>query len=63
MHGSTLYKVSEKEIFMAIDLINNRHRECLGFKTPFEVFAELNYFLKWKCCTYGVNLRFYNLFV
>ena len=36
-----LDKVSEKEVFRATDLMNNRPRKCLGWKTPFEVFAEL----------------------
>ena len=36
-----LDKVSEKEAFRATDLMNNRPRKCLGWKTPFEVFAEL----------------------
>jgi IS30 family transposase len=44
-----LPKVNEKEVFKATDLMNNRPRKCLGYKTPFEVFAELtgkDYFLK-----------------
>ena len=43
-----LDKVNEKEVFKAIDLMDNRPRKCLGYKTPFEVFAELtgkDYFL------------------
>jgi IS30 family transposase len=43
-----LDKVNEKEVFKATDLMNNRPRKCLGYKTPFEVFAELtgkDYFL------------------
>ena len=34
-----LYMVTEKETKIATDLMNNRPRKCLGFKTPFEVFA------------------------
>ncbi|MBA5248402.1 MAG: IS30 family transposase, partial [Gammaproteobacteria bacterium] len=33
--------VSEKEAFRVTDLMNNRPRKCLGWKTPFEVFAEM----------------------
>ena len=38
----------EKEAFRATDLMNNRPRKCLGYKTPFEVFAKMTgkgYFL------------------
>jgi IS30 family transposase len=38
----------KKEAFRATDLMNNRPRKCLGYKTPFEVFAWLigkDYFL------------------
>jgi IS30 family transposase len=51
-----LDKVSEKETFKAIDLMNNRPRKCLGFKTPFEVFAELtgkDYFLNGSVALMG----------
>jgi hypothetical protein len=40
--------VSEKEAFRGADLMNNRPRKCLGYKTPFEVFAKItgkDYFL------------------
>jgi F0F1-type ATP synthase alpha subunit len=37
----TIISVSEKEAFRATDLMNNRPRKCLEYKTPFEVFAEL----------------------
>ncbi|VVH54868.1 Mobile element protein [uncultured Gammaproteobacteria bacterium] len=50
--------MNEKEVFKATDLMNNRPRKCLGYKTPFEVFAELtgkDYFFKLKCCTYRLN--------
>ena len=43
-----LDKVNEKEAFKATDLMNNRPRKCLGYKTLFEVFAGLTgkgYFL------------------
>jgi hypothetical protein len=43
-----LDNVSEKEAFRATDLMNNRPRKCLGYKTPFEVFAKMtgeDYFL------------------
>ena len=53
-----LDKVNEKEVFKATDLMNNRPRKCLGYKTPFEVFAELtgkDYFFKLKCYTYRLN--------
>ena len=29
-----LHKVTEKELFKATDLMNNRPRKCLGYKTP-----------------------------
>jgi IS30 family transposase len=40
--------VGDKEVFRATDLMNNRPRKCLGYKTPFEVFAQMtgeDYFL------------------
>ncbi|CAC5858641.1 hypothetical protein [uncultured Gammaproteobacteria bacterium] len=43
-----LDKVNKKEAFKATDLMNNRPRKCLGYKTLFEVFAGLtgkDYFL------------------
>ncbi len=43
-----LDKVNEKEVLETTDLMNNRPRKCLEYKTPFEVFAELtgkDYFL------------------
>jgi IS30 family transposase len=33
--------VSKKEVLKATDLMNNRPRKCLGWKTPFEVFAKM----------------------
>ncbi|CAC9555102.1 hypothetical protein [uncultured Gammaproteobacteria bacterium] len=43
-----LDSVSEREAFRATDLMNNKSRKCLGYKTPFEVFAKMigkDYFL------------------
>ncbi len=43
-----LDNMSEKETFRVTDLMNSRAKKCLGWKTPFEVFAELtdkDYFL------------------
>ncbi len=34
-----LHKVTEKELFKAADLMNNRPRKYLGYKTPWEVFS------------------------
>ena len=34
-----LHKVPEKELFKATDLMNNRPRKCLGYKTLMEVFS------------------------
>ena len=34
-----LHKVTEKERFKATDLMNNRPRKCLGYKTLMEVFS------------------------
>ena len=34
-----LHKVTEKELFKATDLMNNRPRKCLGYKTPWEIFS------------------------
>ena len=34
-----LHKVTEKELFKATDLMNNRPRKCLGYKTLMEVFS------------------------
>jgi len=51
-----LDKVSEKEAFRATDLMNNRPRKCLGYKTPFEVFAQLvgkDYFLNGSVALMG----------
>ncbi|MCW7553949.1 IS30 family transposase [Endozoicomonas gorgoniicola] len=42
-----LDKVTEDQVFSAVDKLNNRPRKCLGFRTPYEVFEELT----------GVNVR------
>ncbi len=34
-------QISKKEVLKATDLMNNRPRKCLGWKTPFEVFAKM----------------------
>ena len=36
-----LDKVTEYEVFSAVNKLNSRPRKCLGFKTPYEVFEEL----------------------
>ena len=36
-----LNNVTEKEIIIAVDKLNNRPRNCLGYKTPYETFKEL----------------------
>ncbi|SMN17345.1 Mobile element protein [uncultured Candidatus Thioglobus sp.] len=51
-----LDKASEKEAFRVTDLMNNRPRKCLGWKTPFEVFAQLtgkDYFLNGSVALMG----------
>ncbi|SMN13583.1 Mobile element protein [Bathymodiolus heckerae thiotrophic gill symbiont] len=51
-----LDKVSEKEAFRVTDLMNNRPRKCLGWETPFEVFAQLtgkDYFLNGSVALMG----------
>ena len=35
-----LDKVSEREVIIAVDKLNNRPRKCLGYKTPYEAFKE-----------------------
>lgn len=42
--GTNFAIVSPEEIDLALELINNRPRKCLNWKTPHEVFME-------KCCT------------
>ncbi len=51
-----LDNVSEKEAFRATDLMNNRPRKCLGYKTLFEVFAKMtgkDYFLNGSVALMG----------
>lgn len=35
-----LDRVSQDDVFKAVDKLNNRPRKCLGFKTPYEAFKE-----------------------
>lgn len=37
-----LKKITEKELQNAILMLNNRPRKCLGYKTPYEVFHDLD---------------------
>jgi IS30 family transposase len=51
-----LGNVNKKEVFRATDLMNNRPRKCLGYKTPFEVFAKMtgkDYFLNGSVALMG----------
>lgn len=41
----------QNQIRVIIDLINQRPRKCLSFRTPEEVFKE--HIIKMKCCTWG----------
>ncbi|WP_067522631.1 IS30 family transposase [Endozoicomonas ascidiicola] len=36
-----LNNVTEKEVIIAVDKLNNRPRKCLDYKTPYEAFKEL----------------------
>ncbi len=50
--------VTIKQVFNAVDKFNSRPRKCLNFKTPYEVFKELNW--NWcqifnGLCTYDLN--------
>jgi len=45
--GTSLSKVSEEELNAVINLINNRPRKRLGFKTPIETLNSILH----KCCT------------
>lgn len=42
-----LSKTNEKEVQKTIELLNNRPKKCINYKTPNEVFNE--HLL--KCCT------------
>lgn len=46
-----LENYTEDEINVIVNIINNRPRKCLGFRTPKEVFEEQ--FIKQRCCTSG----------
>ena len=51
-----LDKITDNEVKTATDLMNNRPRKCLGFKTPFEVFAEMmgkDYFFNYRVALMG----------
>ena len=39
--GTNFKIVSPEEVEKAVELINNRPRKCLDYRTPFEVFYEL----------------------
>ena len=36
-----LHNLSEREVIIAVDKLNNRPRKCLGYQTPYEVFKQL----------------------
>lgn len=36
-----LNNVTEKEVIIAVDKLNNRPGKCLDYKTPYEAFKEL----------------------
>ena len=36
-----LDKISQQEVFSAVDKLNSRPRKCLGYQTPYETFEEL----------------------
>ncbi|MED1727872.1 IS30 family transposase, partial [Brevibacillus agri] len=38
--GKDFAEVSEEELIQALELINNRPRKCLGWKTAYESFME-----------------------
>ena len=53
-----LDQVTHEEVFRATEAMNHRPRKCLGFKTPWEAFAEMTqkkheFFPQW--CTYELN--------
>ena len=39
--GMELIDIAVEEVLKAVDKLNSRPRKCLGFKTPYEAFAEL----------------------
>lgn len=40
--GKDLTEVSDEEIQVVVDKLNNRPRKCLGFKTPNQLFFGIN---------------------
>ena len=40
--GSDFTKLTDEEVSIAMDKLNNRPRKCLGFKTPNQVFLGIN---------------------
>ncbi len=40
--GTNFLKISESELAMVVDLLNNRPRKCLKYRTPFEVFNSVS---------------------
>jgi IS30 family transposase len=36
--GNSLEDITDEQIKVVTDKLNNRPRKCLGFKTPYEVF-------------------------
>ncbi len=40
--GSDFTKLTDEEVSMAMDKLNNRPKKCLGFKTPNQVFLGIN---------------------
>jgi IS30 family transposase len=36
-----LIDVTIKDVFRAVDKLNNRPKKCLNYKTPYEAFEEL----------------------
>lgn len=45
--GSDFSKITQKDIDKVVNLINNRPKKCLGWKTPAEVYSRHHK----KCCT------------
>lgn len=45
--GMDLSKTNEKEVQETLELLNNRPRKCINYKTPIELFNEL----LCDCCT------------
>ena len=49
-----LSQTNEKEVQQVIELLNNRPRKCINYKTPNELFNE--YLL--DCCTWFDRLSY-----